>query len=84
MVNKSAITFFCCISAFYIFNGSSCRKDSNCPEENHQIIIVKNNSSVVVNWIRNDNANDSVWRQNGSPFPEKTYGLIDQNSTIES
>jgi phage anti-repressor protein len=37
----------------------------------------------TVNWIRDDNPNDSIWTNNGNTFPNGTDGLISTNSTYQ-
>lgn len=64
---------------------ASCNEDKNkdCPDESHNIIEIKNNSNITVNWRYNDNPNDTIWTNNGSTFPNTTDGLIHPNSNYQ-
>ncbi len=62
--------------------GADCRKKNNCADNSHTKINIVNNSDTIVNWISDDNPNDSIWTVNGA-YPEKSEGLIASNATIQ-
>ena len=71
------------IFIFLLFAGSACWEHKDCPKDSHEYIFIKNNSNITINWIKDDNPNDSIWTNNGSTYPKVTEGLIYSLSTYQ-
>lgn len=76
------IKFSIVIIFMFILIAAKCKRDKYCPDGSHNKIYIKNNSSIIVNWINDDNPNDSIWTNNGD-YPSSSDGLIPPNSTYE-
>jgi hypothetical protein len=61
----------------------ACKSDNDCPDGSHSKIDIKNNSNIKVNWIKDDNPNDSIWTNNGSTYPSASDGLISPYSNYQ-
>ncbi len=77
---KQGSIYYAAIFVFLLCTASTCKKNKDCPEGSHRYIAIKNNSSITVNWIFDDNPNDSIWTVNGD-YPKASDGLISPNST---
>ena len=67
----------------FLCAASTCKKNKDCPDGSHNKIFINNNSSTTVNWIKDDNPNDSVWTNNGSTYPKVSDGVISSGSTYQ-
>jgi hypothetical protein len=81
--NKSRIIYFLGIVVAFFCLSTTCKKNKNCPKESHSFFVINNNSNISVNWRYNDIPNDTVWKNNGSTFPNNLDGLISPNSTYK-
>lgn len=63
-----------------MFISSTCNKAIYCSANSPDYISIKNNSNITVNWINDDNPNDSIWTINGDS-PKITDGIISSGST---
>jgi hypothetical protein len=68
------------ISLIFLCSPTTCRKKKYCPKDSHDKIYIVNNSNIAVNWINNDDPNDTIWRNNGQ-FPDVNFNLIYPYST---
>lgn len=75
--------YYLYIFIFVLFAGLTCNKNKDCPKGSHNKIDIKNNNNINVNWIKDDNTNDSIWTNNGSTYPQTSDGLISPNSTYQ-
>ena len=76
MKQKNAVYM---IVVTFLLCSSTCRKNKECSNGSHSKIDIKNNSSQLVNWIRDDHPNDSIWTVNGD-YPGLSDNLISANS----
>ena len=80
---KQQIMYYIFIFVFLLCASSTCRKNKDCPDGSHNKIIIKNNSSINVNWTNNDKYNDSIWTNNGSTYLSASERLISPNSSYQ-
>jgi hypothetical protein len=81
---KQQTMFYAFIFIFLLCAATTCKKNNDCPDGSHKYIEIKNNSSITVNWIKDDNPNDSIWTNNGSTYPSSSKGLIYPNSSYQA
>lgn len=54
-------------------NVSGCRPNSkNCPDGSHDVIYIENSSGVAISWRRAEYSGDTIWKLNGSTYPDIT------------
>lgn len=72
-----------CVGFLFVFClVSSCDKEKDCPKGSHDSIAIKNNSSVIVNWMMEDDPKNATWQNNGSTeYPSISEGVIDAGGT---
>ena len=80
---KKIVMYYAPLFFLMLFTASTCRKDNDCPNKSHEYIFIKNDSGIIVNWIKDDNPNDSIWINNGSTYPKISDRLISSNSTYQ-
>jgi hypothetical protein len=71
------------IFIFFLCSATTCKKNKDCPKESHDTIVITNNSSMNVNWLKDDEPMDSIWTNNGSTYPNISDGLIIPNSSYQ-
>lgn len=75
--------YYVAILFAFLCAATTCKKNKDCPDGSHSKIDIKNNSSITINWIKDDNPNDSIWTNNGSTYPNTSERLISPNSTYQ-
>lgn len=80
---KQRAMYYITILAFLLCSASTCKKNEDCPNGSHNKIVINNNSSIAVNWIKDDNPNDSIWTNNGSTYPKVSERVISSGSTYQ-
>lgn len=77
VINKiKFVNYFLLIICLAVLTiSANCRKNKNCPDDSHNNIIIKNNSSKTINWQGFDP--DSIYRLNGQPHDN----IISPNSS---
>jgi hypothetical protein len=79
---KQKAMYYSIVFFSLLCTASTCKKDKDCPEGSHSTIAIRNNSSITVNWIFDDNPNDYIWTVNGD-YPRASDRLISPNSTYQ-
>jgi hypothetical protein len=79
---KQQVMNYAIIFIFLLCAAATCKRNKHCPEGSHDKITINNNSNITVNWISDDNPNDSIWTVNGD-YPKIYEGLIAPHSSVQ-